>query len=44
VWLPLALDPSIVFDCAMDERWATVLRGAGIDPGRIMSNTSGLVS
>ena len=44
VWLPLALDPAIVFDCEMDERWATVLRGAGIEPGRIMSNSSGLVS
>lgn len=44
VWLPLALDPTIVFECAMDARWASVLRGAGIEPGRIMSNPSGLVS
>jgi putative transcriptional regulator len=44
VWLPVALDPRIVFECAMDDRWATVLRGAGIEPGRIMSNPSGLVS
>ncbi|MBX7190938.1 MAG: YqgE/AlgH family protein [Sandaracinaceae bacterium] len=44
VWLPVALDPSIVFDCAMEQRWAEVLRGAGIEPGRIISNSSGLVS
>lgn len=44
VWLPLALDPHIVFDCPMEERWSKVLRDAGIDPGRIVSNSSGLVS
>lgn len=44
VWLPLALDPAIVFECAMVDRWATVLRASGIEPGRIMSNPSGMVS
>jgi len=44
VWLPVALDPSIVFECAMDDRWSSVLRGAGIEPGRIVHGGSGLVS
>ncbi|MFN7702713.1 MAG: YqgE/AlgH family protein [Deltaproteobacteria bacterium] len=44
VWLPLALDPAIVFECAVEERWSAVLRGAGIEPGRIMANPSGMVS
>ncbi len=44
VWLPMELDPAIVFDCAIEQRWTKVLRAAGIEPGRIMQNPSGLVS
>lgn len=37
VWLPTTLDSSVVFDVPASERWARVLRDAGIDPARISS-------
>lgn len=37
VWLPIDLDASMVFDVAPEERWERVLRGGGIEPGRIVS-------
>lgn len=43
IWLPVSLDPAIVFDCAIDDRWTEALRGAGIEPGRIVHNPGGLV-
>lgn len=42
-WLPVELDPSVVFECPIEERWARALRLAGIEPGRIMPS-SGMVS
>ncbi|MCX7807625.1 MAG: YqgE/AlgH family protein [Deltaproteobacteria bacterium] len=39
-WIPLPLDPSIVFECPLSERWEKVLRAAGIDPLRIMAKPS----
>jgi putative transcriptional regulator len=44
VWLPVALDPAIVFDCPMADRWSSALRSAGIEPGRIMANPNARVS
>lgn len=44
VWLPVALDPAIVFDCPLEERWERALQSAGIEPGRIMPTGGGLVS
>jgi putative transcriptional regulator len=43
VWMPVALDPAIVFDCPIELRWERALKSAGIEPGRIMP-TGGLVS
>ena len=37
VWLPTALDPGAIFNVAPDDRWASVLRATGIEPGRIVS-------
>lgn len=37
VWLPAPVDPSVVFDTEPEERWARVLKGLGIEPGRIVN-------
>jgi putative transcriptional regulator len=44
VWMPVSLDPAVVFDCPADERWERALQSAGIDPGRIMPTGGALVS
>lgn len=36
-WLPIELDPAIVFDTQPAQRWSRVLSQSGIDPGRIVS-------
>lgn len=44
-WIPIELDPEIVFDADPAQRWSRVLAQAGIDPGRIVSaGTGGEVS
>lgn len=40
-WLPVDLDPRIVFDVEPSQRWSRVLSQAGIDPGRIMTPAGG---
>ena len=41
VWLPVDLDPRIVFDVEPEQRWSRALSEAGIDPGRIMMPAAG---
>lgn len=41
VWMPVDLDPKIVFDVEPAQRWSRVLSQAGIEPGRIMSPPGG---
>ncbi|MDQ3036592.1 MAG: YqgE/AlgH family protein [Myxococcota bacterium] len=40
-WIPIELDPEIVFDTEPGERWTRVLAQSGIEPGRIVSAASG---
>ena len=42
-WLPVGLDPRIVFETDPSKRWQRVLSLSGIDPGRIVSS-GGVVS
>lgn len=35
-WVPVDLDPSLVFDVAMEDRWERALRTQGIDPLRVI--------
>jgi putative transcriptional regulator len=44
IWMPVELDPQIVFDTEPTQRWSRVLSKAGIDPGRIMSPGGGQAS
>ena len=40
-WIPVELDPQIVFDIEPNQRWARVLAQSGIEPGRIVSPGGG---
>lgn len=44
VWIPVELDPEIVFATEPGQRWTKVLSQAGIDPARIVSVGTGDVS
>lgn len=35
-WVPVDLDPSLVFDAPMEDRWELALRTQGIDPLRVI--------
>lgn len=37
-WIPVELDPAVVFDTEVDRRWARALRSLGIDPARVVAN------
>jgi putative transcriptional regulator len=37
VWLPASLSHQVLFDIEPQERWASVLRREGIEPGRVVS-------
>ncbi len=37
VWLPASLSHQVLFDVEPNERWASVLRREGIEPGRVVS-------
>jgi putative transcriptional regulator len=41
-WIPVDLDPRIVFDTEPSQRWSRVLSLAGIEPGRIVSPGGGV--
>lgn len=43
-WIPLDLDPEIVFDAEPNQRWSRVLERGGIEPGRIVSARAGEAS
>ncbi len=43
-WIPIELDPEIVFDAEPGRRWSRVLEGNGIEPGRIVSASGGEAS
>jgi putative transcriptional regulator len=40
-WLPVALDPAIVFDVPAGERWGAAFARAGVDPAGFMGHTRG---
>lgn len=35
-WIPVDLDPSLVFDVAIEDRWTRALETLGIDPARMV--------
>jgi len=42
-WLPVGLDPAIVFDTPMEDRWEAALKALGLTPGGfIMSGSGGM--
>jgi len=34
-WIPVDLDPALLFEVGFENRWETALREMGIDPGRV---------
>jgi putative transcriptional regulator len=40
-WLPVALDPKLVFDIAIEDRWEAAFERAGVDPAGFMSPQRG---
>lgn len=36
-WIPVEMDPALVFDAPMEERWSKALRTLGIDPAWVSS-------
>ncbi|MFW6050303.1 MAG: YqgE/AlgH family protein [Myxococcota bacterium] len=34
-WIPVDLDPALVFDAPVDQRWSRALAALGIDPARV---------
>lgn len=40
-WLVAPLDPTILFDVPMDERWGAALHSIGVDPGTLVDLGSG---
>jgi putative transcriptional regulator len=41
-WLPIELDASIVFDVAVEKRWAVAFERAGVAPAAMMTSKRGL--
>lgn len=35
-WIPVDLDPAVVFECPLDERWGAALAGLGVDPTTVV--------
>jgi putative transcriptional regulator len=40
-WLPVTLDPAIVFDIPLEERWQAAFARAGVDPAGFLGHTRG---
>jgi putative transcriptional regulator len=43
-WIPVELDPEIVFDAHPGQRWSRTLERSGIEPGRIVPASGGEAS
>lgn len=38
-WIPVDLDPVLIFELSLEERWRVALESSGIDPGRVTTWT-----
>lgn len=36
-WIPIDLDPALIFELPIEDRWRVALESLGIDPGRVTS-------
>jgi putative transcriptional regulator len=37
-WLPVDLDPGLVFDIPFEDRWSAAFIAMGVDPARVVSS------
>lgn len=40
-WIPVDLDPNLLFDLPVDQRWSAALASLGVDPARIVTQAGG---
>ena len=38
-WIPVDLDPVLIFELSIEDRWRVALESSGIDPGRVTTRT-----
>jgi putative transcriptional regulator len=36
-WIPVDVDPRLIFEAPLDQRWTMALSALGIDPARVVS-------